>query len=186
MGTHYTQPRPSLVQYIEPEWGMPGARYFRCEPMAATITTQACAANWRASCDRESERLMKCRTCPVGAIHAGETAASLSPLRGATICSRCLVGSSRLVRGWLCVSCYNREREYLAGRNAKGKAPIKMLPLHRRTLRVIENGQARHVSREHTATLEELMAATLRDSAKTVVFAFNGGPSAKFSQGVLW
>ena len=174
------------VRYVAPEWGLPGVRYFRCEPMASTLAVQACAANWRASHERESERLMKCRTCPVGAVHAGDTAASLSPLRGTKVCSRCLTGTVRLVLGWLCVSCYNREREFAAGRNAKGKVPTRMRPLHRRTLLVVEAGAARILARDMTATLEELMVAALRDSTRVVVFGFNGRPAVQYAQGGLW
>lgn len=154
--------------------------------MAATLAVEACASNWRASHEPGGERLFKCRICPVGAVHAGDTAASLSPLRGARICSRDQNGTTRLIHGWLCVSCYNREREWVAGRNAKGKAPTKMQPLHRRTLRVVEGGHARLVSRDLTASLEELMAATLRDSSKVVTFAFNGAAAAHYAQGRLW
>lgn len=178
-----TQP---LVSYVAPDWGMPGVRYFRCEPMAATLATGACASNWRASLERDSERLMKCRTCPIGAVHAGDTAASLSPLRGARICSRCVTGTTRLIHEWLCVSCYNREREFMAGRNAKGRVPTRMAPLHRRALKVVEAGSTRILARDLTAGLEELMAAALRDSKRSATFAFNGRASARFAQGVLW
>lgn len=176
----------SMVHYFTPDWGREGVRYFRCLPMAATLATEACAGNWRASNERDAERLLKCRTCPVGAIHAGDTAASMSPLRGTRICSRCLIGTTRLIHSWLCVSCYNREREWRAGRNAKGKIPSRMLPLHRRTLKVVEAGAVRIAERDLTVSLEELMAAELRDSRKAVVFAFNGATAARFPQVALW
>ena len=176
----------SMVTYLRPAWGLPGARYFRCEPMSATLAVDACAANWRQSHEPGGERLFRCRVCPVGAVHAGDTAASLSPLRGTRICSRCQVGTTRLIHTWLCVSCYNREREYVLGRNARGKAPTLMQPLHRRSLKVVESGAGRVLSRDLTATQEELMAAALRDSDRAVVFAFNGGPSARFAQAALW
>jgi hypothetical protein len=175
-----------MVEYEQPAWGVPGQRYFRCLPMAATITAGACAANWRASQERDVERLLKCRTCTIGAVHAGETAASLSPLRGAKVCARCLTGTTRLIGAWLCVSCYNREREWVAQRNAKGRIPTRMAPLHRRALKVIEAGDARVVTRDLTVGLEELMVAALRDSAKATVFAFSGAPAAQFPQGALW
>jgi hypothetical protein len=176
----------SMVSYQSPEWALPGVRYFRCEPMAATLAIGACAANWRQSHEPGGERLFKCRVCPVGAVHAGDTTASLSPLRGAKICSRCQVGSTRLVYTWLCVSCYNREREWVQGRNAKGKKPTRMQPLHRRTLKVVEAGASRLVTRDLTASQDELMAAALRDSDRAVVFAFNGAPAARFAQAALW
>lgn len=175
------------VAYLQPDWGMPGARYFRCQPLASTLSTDACARNWRASLDQDSGgRLHKCRTCPVGAVHAGETAASLSPLRGAKLCARCQTGSTRIISGWLCVSCYNREREFVLQRNARGRPPVGMPPLHRRALRVIEDGEARTVDRGLTVDLAELMTAALRDSRRSVVFVFDGRPAARFGQVALW
>ncbi len=182
MQTHITP----FVDYVSPEWGLPGTRYFRCAPMTATIAVEACASNWRASLERDSERLLKCRSCPVGAVHAGDTAASLSPLRGMRICSRCVTGTTRLIHEWLCVSCYNREREHIAGRNAKGKAPSRMAPLHRRAIKIVEAGVPRILARDLTTGMEELMVAALRDSRNSVAFGFNGRPSARYGQGVLW
>lgn len=175
-----------VVAYLQPEWGQPGVRYFRCVPMSATLATEACALNWRASHEPGGERLFKCRVCPVGAVHAGETAASLSPMRGASICSRCQEGTTRLIQGWLCVSCYNRELERKRGRNAKGKVPTKIPPLHARTLALVEGGVARRLSRPATLDLVELMAAALRDSSQTVAFCFNGRASMLYAQGRLW
>lgn len=178
---------PAQVAYIEPEWGAPGARYFRCLPLASTLSTDACARNWRASLEQlDGGRLYRCMTCPVGAVHAGETAASLSPLRGAKLCARCQTGSTRIISGWLCVSCYNREREFVLQRNARGKPPVGMAPLHRRALRVIEAGEARVVDRGLTLDLAELMVAALRDSRRAVTFVFDGRQAARFGQPGLW
>ena len=176
----------SVVDYMTPDWGVPGVRYFRCAPMSATIAVDACAANWRASHGDSAERLHKCRVCPVGAVHAGDTMASLSPLRGSKVCSRCGTGTTRLVHAWLCVSCYNREREWTIQRNAKGQRPTRMAPLHRRSLLLLEAGGARVFGRDLTASTEELMVAALRDSDRAVQFAFNGRAAAQFSQGRLW
>lgn len=174
------------VAYVQPSWGLPGVRYFRCEALAATIAVKACETNWRASHGTDAERLWKCRTCPVGAVHAGETAASLSPLRGAKVCSRCQTGTTRLIRSWLCVSCYNRELEYVAKRNAKGKMPTKIGTLHRRSLRVTEGGVTRVLSRDLTSTMEEMVFGALRDCKRVATFSFNGAPSARYNQASLW
>jgi len=176
-----------LVDYIKPTWGKPDQRYFRCQPMAATLATEACGSNWRASHEPGAERLLSCRVCPIGAVHAGETDASLSPLRGTKTCSRCALGTTRLIGGWLCVSCYNREREMRIGRNARGKAPSCMPPLMRRTLCMVEaGGLVKRLSRGLTMDTEELMVAALRDSDRTVRFCFNGRASAHYAQEVLF
>lgn len=176
-----------LVEYINPPWGKPGDRYFRCSAMAATLATDACGANWRASHEPGAERLLACRVCPIGAVHAGETDASLSPLRGTKTCSRCGLGTTRLIGSWLCVSCYNREREYRLGRNARGKVPSCMPVLMRRTLCMVESsGLVKRLSRDMTVDTEELMIAALRDNDRTVMFCFNGRSSAHYAQAVLF
>lgn len=174
------------VAYVQPSWGLPGVRYFICAPLAATMAVGACEANWRASHGPAAERLWKCKTCPVGAIHAGETAASLSPLRGSKVCSRCQTGTTRMIGGWLCVSCYNREREFVAGRDARGKAPIKASLLHRRTVRVTEAGVTRVLARDLTGSMEELVFGALRDCKRVATFSFNGSALARYSQASLW
>lgn len=90
---------------------------------------------------------MACVGCPTGRQHAqafspdGATpdpkrVASRWEARALVACVRCgrdgttagtrLVGRFRLVRSHtLCVSCYNREREFLHGKNAKGAPPVK-------------------------------------------------------------
>lgn len=170
-----------LVDYFRIE-AAPHLEFFRCERMSASLSTIACASNWRQAHDAEAERLFKCRTCPVGAVHAGETAASLSPLRGAMICSRCHRGATKLVRGHLCVPCYNREGEIIKGKNAKGSAPVKLAPLHRRSIRVLEGGEPRMFARPLTANIEELMVTALRDCRRQVIFTWDHNKPALFAQ----
>lgn len=175
----------SVVKYFTVE-AAPHLQMFRCTPMAATLSVGACAANWRAAHDDLPERLFKCRTCPLGALHAGETAASMSPLRGATICGRCHRGAVRLIGAHLCVSCFNREREVIKGFNAKGKKPVKLARLHRRALRVFEGGEPRVIARDLTAHHEELVVKALRDCKRHVVFAWDPVKPALIGQGRLW
>jgi hypothetical protein len=59
------------------------------------------------------------------------------------ICARCLLESDRMIHGYLCVSCYNREREYRIGRNAKGKPPVKHPDLIDVRLRVFDPAKPR-------------------------------------------
>jgi hypothetical protein len=65
----------------------------------------------------------KCRDCRIGAAHAGERHVHHSKIFDLGICPRCRRGGSRMIGGRLCVSCYNREREFKIGRNAKGTKP---------------------------------------------------------------
>lgn len=66
------------------------------------------------------------------------------------VCPRCTRPASRLINGQHCVSCYNRQREVLIGRNRKGTAPKKLLGmLHPEVLAVA--GQAGTEATVHLA-----------------------------------
>lgn len=94
------------------------------------ITATTCASMWaRARRNREEDRirLAPCMGCEVGAANAGEPASTKAapgkgkPASVGQTCCRCGKGGRRLVLGHtLCISCFNRQREYQAGRNAKG------------------------------------------------------------------
>lgn len=174
-----------MIEYFKIE-AAPQLDFFRCKPLSATLSVGACATNWRGAHEEQSERLFTCKTCPIGALHAGETAASLSPLRGATICGRCHRGTTRLVEQHLCVSCWNREREAILGKNAKGQKPVKLSAVHPRALRVIEGGEPKLIKRLRTAHYEELFVMALRDCARQVVFCWDANRPALFSQRRLW
>ena len=181
-------PTPGAANYFTPEWGVPGTLYMRCDRMSATLAVPACATNWLMAQDggNASDRILaSCRSCMIGASHAGRPSASQSPLHGASICARCFTGCTRMVRGY-CISCYNREGELRRGFNRRGKPPTKLAAMHARALRVIEAGAARVMRRDMTADLSELMVIALRESKQTVMFAFNGQPSAQFGQAALW
>lgn len=106
----------------------PGVRFFRCEPLWAKLTAEACSKNVA------SKAAIQCARCPIGKLHTLECASQppkkgnwkSSPFRGvepARHCTRCSTGTFRLLGGMLCVSCYNRQRELRIGANAKGGPP---------------------------------------------------------------
>jgi hypothetical protein len=161
--------------YFTPEWAPPGAAYFRCERLQATIQPQACATNWERA--TSGAGMLRCRGCPVGPLHSGDDRANAHPLRGQLVCSRCERGATRLVQGWLCISCYNRAREWVAGRNAKGSYPSRMQPLQPRAMAYTEAGEPRLMRRPHAQSQQELMVGLLRDSAGVLAFVFNGRPN---------
>lgn len=174
-----------MVDYFDMP-GVPGKTFFRCERMRATISTESCSGMWRRadSCDDGSHSA--CRLCPVGAVHAGEVAASMSPLKGTLTCSRCHRTAGRLIGGMHCVSCYNRSREFLLGRNAKGTAPVKLQGLASRCIRFRHGDEVRTLKVRHSVDTDELLVATLRDSKSRVVFAFNSTTPAAIRQARLW
>ncbi len=64
-----------MVEYFErPE--IPGVPAFRCVKLSATLSVTSCATMWKQANHDNVERLNRCKTCPIGAVHAGETAAS--------------------------------------------------------------------------------------------------------------
>lgn len=174
-----------MVDYFKIE-AVPNKTYFRCEPYSATLSVDACAAMWREANEEGSEQHPLCRNCPIGAVHAGETAASMSPLKGTTICGRCHRIALRLIRKHLCVSCYNREREVRVGKNAKGAWPSKLRPLSRRRIYFLEGGEPKRLEMDLSAATDELIVATLRDASKSSQFAFHGEIRGAPSQLRLW
>ncbi|SRR5258708_5491800 len=74
---------------------LPGVKNFTCGRMRASMSTAACASNWRLANDQQDPRRERCRGCAVGALHAGEADINPSPLRSTKTCARChRVGSS--------------------------------------------------------------------------------------------
>lgn len=152
---------------------LPGQQHFNCSRLLATISTHACAAMWRQANHEDRKDRALCKGCPLGARHAGEPDASMSPLMGSSVCNRCQRPASRLIRGELCPSCYNRQREYCKGRNAKGGKPVKLANLTPRCVRYVRGREPCMARRELTTNITEVMVAVLKDSRKTVAFGFH-------------
>jgi len=160
-----------MTEYVSlPE--LPGKKLFRCDKLLATISTEVCADMWRQANHENIEFRARCKNCTIGARHAGESDASMSPLKGATICARCQRSATRLIEGHVCVSCKNREYEWVKGCNAKGSRPIKMTPLAPRCLHYMHGREPCSIGRRLTKNTDELVVAALRDSRHTVAFGF--------------
>jgi hypothetical protein len=69
-------PRMATSDSPTPEYReVHGLRLFRCGPYAVTLSTKACAARHleaRQATGRDAEKLVHCRSCPIGAKHAGQ------------------------------------------------------------------------------------------------------------------
>lgn len=162
------------VRY-RPTPGLAKIRFFTCVRLHASLTVPACAERWRTAADPHAERYNACRACPIGAAHSGIAHANESSLRGSLVCSRCQRGQMRLIRGNLCVSCYNREREVIKGRNARGDVPTKLSKLDPRTICYSSNG-AVHIARTaRTTGATEMLVSTLRDAPHQVRFGWRAG-----------
>src|SRR5690606_26241625 len=102
---------------------------------------------------------------------AGIELTSVSRYRGMRICARCHRYASRLIGGYACVSCRNREYEAIRGRNAKGTRPVKIAGrLARRRLRFLAADQVQELDVERSIDTEELVMAVLRDCPHHVRF----------------
>jgi hypothetical protein len=160
-----------MVEYFGIE-AAPGQTFFRCERQRATLSAPACASMWRQANHDNLESRIGCKRCPIGAEHAGELYANMSALHGTLTCARCHRGAERLIGGMHCVSCYNREREAVLGRNAKGTRPTKLPPLEPRRLWFLSGRALTCLSRPRTTDISELIVSALRDSQDRVRFAF--------------
>jgi hypothetical protein len=67
----------------------PGVRYFKCQRLRTTLPVSRCGQMRKHANHKKDDRRWACWLCPIGAAHAGEEKASLSPFRGALICARC-------------------------------------------------------------------------------------------------
>jgi len=161
-----------VIYFTYPE--LPDRLMFECTSHKATLTVDACKGMWTEANGRTPpDRLALCRRCPLGAQHAGLQSFHVSKLRGTGICSRCHRGGMRLVRQDICVSCWNRERELLIGKNAKGRPPRLHQPVARRTIRILNGDQIQVIKRDTSLSTDELVVAALRDSTRQVYFGFH-------------
>ncbi|MEX3934834.1 hypothetical protein AB4Y32_24105 [Paraburkholderia phymatum] len=180
------------VEYFEIDL-MPGRRFFRCEPLRASISTDECERRWRAgnmlaevtaekraglggSIDADfaqteaSTRCLVCKGCGLGARHAGVPDANPSLLRGQSVCARCHRGATRLIGRRICISCYNRQRELFVGKNSKGTKPVKLAALDRRQITYVTAGEVKTLALERSADMDELVVSVLRDEPHSVRF----------------
>lgn len=159
---------------------LPDRPMFRCERRNATLQVESCAAIWKAANSKSSSECnAMCRTCPIGAVHAGEGDAVMSQLRGQEICSRCHRIGMRLIGGDICVSCWNRQREVIIGKNARGRKPLNHPPVSPHAITIMTGNKLVSIKRQHAICTEELVISALRDSPRQVFFGFHasGGVS---------
>lgn len=158
-----------VVDYFE----FPGSsrKFFRCDALSASLSVEACAQNFGPDSPRAP-----CRTCPIGAKHAGKSVIRAHWLRNSDACARCQRPTTNrpwLILGIFCPSCYNREREWVRGRNAKGNKPSGIVPLQPRGLVSfsVDGGEGEIFARDRTLSMHELMFSAVRKSSTHMAFA---------------
>jgi len=159
---------------------------FDCERLSARLTAPSCAARWKKAAERlpdPSNSLSHCRGCPIGASHAGVAMSSVEAAADEwrMVCCRCLRQSDRLIRGRLCVSCYNREREVKVGRNGKGGRPLLTDRLKPVSVAITtEDGVTRIVTAESATGAVEIMVQAAKTAKGRLVFGpAPGSPAAE-------
>jgi hypothetical protein len=98
---------------------IPG-EYFRCGRLSAEFSVDSCGKRWKA-CQGKEHLGMACYRCPIGAAHADASVTHAQYQKPE--CVRCHQLAGKLVRGLLCVSCYNRQQEVLKGQDRRGRVP---------------------------------------------------------------
>lgn len=153
---------------------LPDVQMFTCAKRRASLRVESCADMWREANQQRGtpERLDLCKNCQLGAEHAGVKDVSLSPLCGASICARCQISTKRLIKNHLCVSCYNREREFLIGKNSRGNKPIMHPLLYPLKIKILAGDVVEERKLDKAVNLTELVVAALRDVKKQVTFGF--------------
>lgn len=163
-----------------------GLHLFQCEPYRARLTSKACAARYREANDargREAERIVHCRSCPIGASHAGVDQTYFSQYYDTLLCPRCHKTWLRIIKGRVCVSCYNRERELVRGYNAKGIFPAGVRGVWPHTITVAVDGKSLRLSAiAHNAI--ELALHCMRTTKGRLTFGFTP-PEVVNQQGAL-
>ena len=87
--------------------------FFQCEKISASLSMETCALRHR------NKTCQICAQCETGAENAGTALLEVIP----KLCRRCGKTGVRMIGKSLCVSCYNREREVVLGKDRNGHKP---------------------------------------------------------------
>lgn len=167
MATYKTLPDVEYSTY--PGLDMP---MFRCPALSAKLSVRACADRYNRAqgTSKEAQACLICRDCKVGAGHAGKSLVHRSWLFGKAICPRCGQPTTRMIHDRLCVSCANRQYEWIKGTNAKGAPVSQDRPLSPQVLTYEVGGVTRVYRSRYAFSIVELMAQVMRKVSGRVIF----------------
>ncbi len=150
---------------------------FHCERKAMRLTVGACAKLWTSASNEKDrpapwEGRHACIGCPVGAANCGQTIAPIQAAIEAVrdICPRCMQPGRRLIGRDLCVSCYNRDREALAGCDRKGHRPLFTVLLRKRDIIVCRGGDRVQVESHRARSRDEIIVRVVKRATGPVAF----------------
>ena len=113
------------VEYTTIDVAGQEVRLFRCPTYRCDLSPTSCAARFMAAQALTDAGAMglpgyDCKRCEIGAAHAD---AKGFKLKRKSECIRCGEWSYKLIRGLICVSCFNRQQEVLKGQDRRGRPP---------------------------------------------------------------
>lgn len=103
---------------------VPGQQHFDCVALRASLSTSACADRWQVAPTGSA-----CSGCAMGRLHHADHHPTQTMYKRSedVACLRCGRADLRIIRSTgLCISCWNRTREKMIGRNGRGTAPVKL------------------------------------------------------------
>ncbi|TAM06396.1 MAG: MarR family transcriptional regulator [Paraburkholderia sp.] len=168
-----------VLEYFEmPE--MPGRRFFKCEPLRASMLVESCAERWTLAQGQTEGKYQACKRCARGQAHAcAAPDLNVGTLKGSLTCSRCHRQNGRLIGKRLCISCKNREYEWVKGRNAKQTKPVRLPPLFKLAIAYMAGGKVRTHTVTRAVDTTELIVDALRDSEHTPSFGWLADPATR-------
>jgi hypothetical protein len=144
-----------------------------------TLSTQGCGRIWGSANGPKPpdphEGRYACRGCPIGeSNHTGKPPDPYAALRESVrrICSRCGQITDRMVNAetfGFCISCFNRHREVLRGKNARGTVPTLAALLHTEQAQVTTDVGSYILTRHLVVSFQELKIQAQRMAVVAMV-----------------
>lgn len=146
---------------------------FNCDKLQASLSPNSCSVRWlKANKNYQGDdNLSVCVNCPIGAMHSGININKIRVILN--ICSRCQKETKRLVKHKLCVSCANRQYEYIKGRNRHGHFPHNHPILSPRELKGRVNGTPQVWRIDLTANQTEAIIEVIKSSPCNIELCLN-------------
>lgn len=167
------------IEYLA--W-VPGKRHFSCKKLCAIMSTDDCVDR-HARATAGDDRMSACRSCPIGAAHSGKVDPLRAPSTSAKVsiigrpdsgtrCTRCGRSDLRIIHsgGGLCISCWNRQREWKIGRDRRGLAPKTYLPPRPRRVGIVVDGEPCYRVVAQTQNDAEPLARCIREIPDGLAF----------------